>query len=449
MSERTGPLADVRVIDVTQALAGPFGTALLADLGADVIKVEPPRGDLSRPMAPLPKQFAAPGSSKSGGSDYSGYFASINRNKRSVVLDLKLAEGRARFLELVDTADALVENSRAGVMDRLGLGYEVLAARNPKLVYAAIRGFGDPRTGESPYAQWPAFDIVAQSMGGLVGITGPEDGAGMPCGASVGDIFPGTLAALGVVSAIVSARSTGKGQFVDVCMVDAILSLSETVVINKTMTGAVLGPRGSGHPQLCPFGVFEAKDGGVAIAAPTDNHWAELCTILGRTRDNRRRVTNRAFVIDMVQKWTRARTKHEILLALGGKVPVGPVNTADDVFVDPHFEARNMLVDVEIPGANDKAKLVGPPIKFTATPAAIYRRAPPRGAPPAGDVAGVAPRNRKHDEQESTAIGGAQPRSGEHRTLSSDEGCGRSVLASEASERSGERPMRQHEKDTA
>src|SRR5262249_39897874 len=313
-------------------------------------KVEPPRGDMARVLGPHPHDRE--------GCDYGGYFASVNRNKRSIVLDLKTATDRDTFLRLADTVDAVVENARVGVMDRLGVGYDVLHARRPMLVYAAIRGFGDPRTGASPYAEWPAFDIVAQSMGGLVGITGPEDGAGMPCGASVGDIFPGTLAALGVVSAIVSARSTGKGQFLDVCMVDGILSLAETVVINKTMSGAVLGPRGSGHPQLCPFGVFEAKDGGVAIAAPTDNHWAELCKILGReelvaddrTRDNRRRATNRTFVIDVVQSWTRVRTKHEILAALGGKVPVGPVNTADDVYADPHFEARKMLVDVEMPG---------------------------------------------------------------------------------------------------
>ena len=387
MSERTGPLSNVRILDLTQALAGPYGTALLADLGADVIKIEPPQGDLSRPMAPLTKDFAPPGSSREAGCDYSGYFASINRNKRSVVLDLKQEADRAKFLELVDTADAVVENSRAGVMDKLGVGYEVLSRRNPRLVYAAVRGFGDPRTGKSPYSDWPAFDIVAQCMGGLVGITGPTDRAGMPCGASVGDIFPGTLAALGVVSAILSARSTGKGQFLDVCMVDAILSLCETIVINKTFTGAVLGPRGSGHPQLCPFDVYEAKDGAVAIAAPTDNHWALLCGIMGRselvaddrTRDNRRRSANRAFITEIMLSWTRARTKREILAELGGKVPVGPVNTATDIFADPHVAARGMLVDVELPGTNGTAQLVGPPIKFTATPASIYRRPPMLG----------------------------------------------------------------------
>ena len=385
MSERTGPLSDVRILDLTQALAGPYGTALLADLGADVVKIEPPTGDLSRPMAPLPKDFAAPGSSRTAGCDYSGYFASINRNKRSIVLDLKKAEDRDRFLQLVDTADAVVENSRAGVMDRLGVGYETLRRKNRRLVYAAIRGFGDPRTGQSPYADWPAFDIVAQCMGGLVGITGPIDGRGFPSGASVGDIFPGALAALGVVSAIHAARRTGEGQFLDVCMVDAILSLCETVVINYTFTGTVLGPRGSGHPALCPFDVYEAKDGAVAIAAPTDNHWAALCAIIerddlvrdDRTRDNKRRSANRPFVTEIVQAWTRARTKQEIASALGGKVPVGPVNNAADVFADPHVWLRRMLVEIEPPGDNGSMMVVGTPIKLTETPAGVYRR-PPR-----------------------------------------------------------------------
>jgi crotonobetainyl-CoA:carnitine CoA-transferase CaiB-like acyl-CoA transferase len=384
MSQRTGPLSDIRILDLTQALAGPFGTAVLADLGADVIKVEPPSGDMSRPMAPLVKDFALPGSSRIAGCDYGGYFASINRNKRSIVLDLRKDEDRERFLDLVVTADAVVENSRVGVMDRLGIGYEVLHGVNPRLVYAAIRGFGDPRTGASPYAEWPAFDIVAQCMGGLVGITGPTGGLGYPNGASIGDIFPGVLMALGVVSAVHSARRTGQGQFLDVAMYDAILSLCETIVVNYSCAERVLGPRGLGHPALCPFDVYETSDGAVAIAAPTDNHWEALCELIGRpdlvederTKDNRRRSENRPFVTEIMTAWTRARTKKEVVERLGGKVPVGPVNTAADVFADPHVWIRKMLAEVELPGANGKLTLAATPIKLTATPASIYRRPP-------------------------------------------------------------------------
>ena len=384
MSERTGPLCDIRVLDLTQALAGPFGTAVLADLGADVIKVEPPTGDMSRPMAPLVADFAPPASSRSAGCDYGGYFASINRNKRSIVLDLRKDEDRECFLDLAVTADAVVENSRVGVMDRLGVGYEVLRGVNARLVYAAIRGFGDPRTGASPYAEWPAFDIVAQCMGGLVGITGPTGGLGYPNGASIGDIFPGVLMALGVVSAVHSARRTGQGQFLDVAMYDAILSLCETIVINYSCADRVLGPRGLGHPALCPFDVYETSDGAVAIAAPTDNHWEALCELIGRpdlvederTKDNRRRSENRPFVTEIMKAWTRARTKKEVVERLGGKVPVGPVNTAADVFADPHVWIRKMLAEVELPGANGTLTLAATPIKLTATPAGIYRRPP-------------------------------------------------------------------------
>jgi crotonobetainyl-CoA:carnitine CoA-transferase CaiB-like acyl-CoA transferase len=222
MNARTGPLSDVRVLDLTQALAGPYCTMLLADLGADVIKVEPPTGDMSRSMGPHPADR--------NGCDYGGYFASVNRNKRSVVLDLKTDAGREALFKLVKTADAIVENAKTGVMDRAGVGYERLREINPALVYAAIRGFGDPRTGASPYADWPAFDIVAQSMGGLVAVTGPQGSAGFKAGPGVGDIYPGTLAALGVVSAIHAARRTGQGQFLDVAMYDAILALCEMIV---------------------------------------------------------------------------------------------------------------------------------------------------------------------------------------------------------------------------
>jgi crotonobetainyl-CoA:carnitine CoA-transferase CaiB-like acyl-CoA transferase len=377
VSERSGPLRDVRIIDLTQALAGPFCTMLLADLGADVIKIEPPGGDMSRTMGPPPPDRA--------GCDYGGYFASINRNKRSVVLDIKTDAGRDAIFRLVKTADAVVENSKTGVMDRAGIGYERLREINPALVYAAIRGFGDPRTGRSPYADWPAYDVVAQCMGGLVSFTGPEGSAGLRAGPGVGDIYPGTLMALGVVAAVHCARATGKGQFVDVAMYDGILAMCEAIVYAYGRGGIVREPQGNGNPVLCPFDIFRTRDGAVAIAAPGDNHWAMLCDAMGhpelagddRCRSNPRRVANAEFVRGIVSAWTESHTTHEVVAALGGKVPVGPVNNARDIFADPHAKAREMLVEVEQPGGNPPLVLAGCPIKLTGTPSGIYAR-PPR-----------------------------------------------------------------------
>jgi len=379
MNFRTGPLSDVRVLDLTQALAGPFCTMLLADLGADVIKIEPPQGDMSRPLGPPPPDRE--------GCDYGGYFASINRNKRSVVLDIKTAAGRDAIFALVKTADAIVENSKAGVMDRAGIGYEKLREANSKLVYAAIRGFGDPRTGKSPYAEWPAFDIVAQSMGGFVSMTGPEDSRGFRAGPGIGDIYPGTLLALGVVAAIHAARATGKGQFIDVAMYDAVLAMCEAVVYTYSRGGVIRGPQGNGNPVLCPFDIFRTRDGAIAIAAPNENQWAPLCEAMGRRdlisdercRSNPRRVANAEFVRGVVSSWTATHTKREVLSAISGKVPAGPVNTAKDIFEDPHPRIRNMLVDVVQPGNNPALTIAGCPIKFTDTPSGIYARAPRLG----------------------------------------------------------------------
>ncbi len=376
MTERTGPLSDMRIVDLTQALAGPFCTMLLADLGADVIKVESPRGDLTRGMPPWPENREA--------CDYGGYFASINRNKRSIVLDIAKDEGRKLLLRLVETVDAVVENSRAGVMDRLGLSYETIRARNPRIVYAAIRGFGDPRTGKSPYVEWPAFDVVAQSMGGLVGTTGPADSTGYPAGASVGDLFPGSLAALGIVSAVHAARASGKGQFMDIAMYDAILMMCEQIVYHYSYDGRVASPKGRGHQSLCPFDVFDTSDGAVAIAAPTPHHWGVLCGLIGRvdliedprTHDNIARVGNRALVVDAISEWTRKRTKAEVVGEFAGRVPVGPVNSVADIFADPHVKAREMLATIDLPGNDRPVQIAAPAIKFTATPARVYRRPP-------------------------------------------------------------------------
>jgi crotonobetainyl-CoA:carnitine CoA-transferase CaiB-like acyl-CoA transferase len=380
----TGPLKDLVIIDCTQALAGPFATALLADLGADVIKIEPPHGDMTRGTPPHPPDYASPSSDRDAGCDFGGYFASINRNKRSLVLDLKNSEDRDVLLTLVESADAIVENSRAGVMDRLGCGYEVLADRNPRIVYGALRGFGDPRTGESPYVDWPAFDIVAQCMGGLAYINGPESATGFGAGASVGDIYPGTLLALGVVAAVHEARLSGRGQFLDVAMYDAITFLCETLIVNYSYEKRVLQARGSGHPNLCPFDIYKTADGSVAIAAPGARHWAQLCEVLGRgdlvdderTHNVRARVENRELVTEVIESWTLQRSKAAVVQALGGRVPCGPVNTAEDLFRDPHLAVREMIRDVQLPGDNPTVQIAGSPIKFTRTPTQEVSPAP-------------------------------------------------------------------------
>ena len=253
------------------ALAGPFGSAILADLGADVIKVEPPTGDMSRPSPPTPPDFINPAQGKAGvdgGCDFGGYFGSINRNKRSISLDLKDEADRETFLCLCEQADAVLENMRAGVMDRLGLSYETIRERNPRIVYAALRGFGDPRTGESPHGRLARLRHRGPGDGRLRPHQRPRGRrrnpeGGYPGGASVGDLFPGTLMALAVVAGVHHARRTGKGQFMDVAMVDGVNLLCESLFANYGAAKSnQLGPRGRHHHSLCPFGIFDAKDGG-------------------------------------------------------------------------------------------------------------------------------------------------------------------------------------------
>jgi crotonobetainyl-CoA:carnitine CoA-transferase CaiB-like acyl-CoA transferase len=252
-------------------------------------------------------------------------------------------------------------------------------------VYAAIRGFGDPRTGASPYVDWPAYDPIGQAMGGVVSMTGTADGQVLKVGPSIGDLYPGTLAALAIVSALFHARTTGEGQFVDVAMVDAVMALAEAAIYRYSYRGIVTRPMGNSHPQLSPFDMYPTKDGHCAIAAPGPGHWALLCAIMDRpdliyderTTSSRERVENAAFVRSVISAWTSARTTAEVVAALGGRVPVGPVHDAPGLFADPHVRAREMLVAVEHPGSPRPGVLPGSAIKFTATPAGIYRR-PPR-----------------------------------------------------------------------
>ena len=375
-----GALDGLVVIDLTQMLAGPYSTMMLADQGARVIKVEPPGGENTRKAGP--RAVGALGIEQGG---YGAYFASVNRNKESIVLDLKDAAGKAALLRLLDQADVVVENFRSGVMERLGLSYEALAERCPKLVYATLRGFGDPRTGLSPYAEWPAYDPVAQAMGGIMGITGPvAGGAPTKIGPGVGDIVPGMFLAFGIASACWRAQRTGRGQFVDVAMTDAVLALCERIVFQYSVTGHAPGPEGNGHPLLCPFGLFPASDGWVSLGVPNDRFWVPLMQKMGRPdlavdasyRSNEFRVARRAEVEALVADWTRQHTRAELTALLGGDIPFAPVYSAADVFADPHYRARGMLVETEFPGAANPLVLAGTPVKMTETPGAVRKRAP-------------------------------------------------------------------------
>ena len=371
-----GALEGVRIVDLTQMLAGPFCTMLLADQGAEVIKVEPLDGDHTRIVGPYhPKDES---------KHFGGYFASVNRNKKSVSIDLKRPEGRDLVLKLCEGADAIVENFRGGVMDRLGLSWEMLHERFPRLVYATIRGFGDWRTGRSPYTDWPAYDVVAQAWGGIMAITGPDAETPMKVGPGIGDIMPATMCAVGIVSAILRAHKTGRGQFVDVGMADAILSLCERIIHQHAYTGVVPTPEGNHHPLLCPFGMFPAKDGWVTIAAHADAHFPILCRLMGhpemaadpRYANVQDRRTHQTGIIEAVSDFTRRHTKRELLGILGGQVPFAPVNDVADVFADPHFAARDMVVPVPHPGIDEQMRVAGVAIKMSETPGRVRHRAP-------------------------------------------------------------------------
>jgi len=375
----TGALSGVTVLDLTQMMSGPFCTMMLADQGADVIKIEPPTGEVARGYGPfLPDDEAR---------HYGGYFQSINRNKRSVAIDLKSEEGRTVFRRLVSDADVVVENFRAGVMERLGLSYESLAEINPRLVYATIRGFGDPRTGASPYQDWPAYDIVAQAMGGIMHMTGPHEGPPTKVGPGVGDTVAAMLTAFGILAAVIRARESGEGQFVDVAMIDAIFALCERAALFHGYEGSIAGAVGNHHPFFTPFGTYPCADGWVAVGCPLDRFWARLAELMGepdlgtdpRYAKNDERIARRAEVDAIVERWTGPRTKAELEALIGGQVPFGPVNHIGDLVAGSHVDARHMLARLAHPGSEQPVTVANTPIKMTGTPGGALRPAPTFG----------------------------------------------------------------------
>jgi crotonobetainyl-CoA:carnitine CoA-transferase CaiB-like acyl-CoA transferase len=368
-------LKGVKVIDLSHMLSGPYCTMVLADHGADVVKIEPLTGDGARLFGPFP------GSTPEGG--YGAYFQSVNRNKRSVALDLRRPEGKEAVRRLIAGADVVVENFRPGVMDRMGLSYDSLHALNPRLVYAAIRGFGDERTGLGPLGDLPAFDLNAQAMGGFMSITGPP-GMPMKAGPGIGDIFPAAMCCIGILAALVSRQTTGEGQYVDVAMYDAMIALCERIVYQYSVTGVPPAGIANDHPILSPFGIFPCADGSVSIAAPSDDLYTKLCQCMGqpelatdlRFRTASARIANVVELYEVIEAWTSEHSTAEVFKLLSGAVPVGPVHDAAAIAADPQVGVRNMIVPLEQPGSPATVDVAGVPIKFASTPGAVRRRAP-------------------------------------------------------------------------
>jgi len=368
MKRGAPPLRGIRVLDLTRVLAGPFCSMTLADLGAEVIKVEiPGRGDDTRAYPPYI-------------NGVSSYFLSINRGKKSVTLNLKTAEAREALHRLAERCDVFLENFRPGVTERLGVDYETLRGVNPRIVYCSISSFG--QTG--PYASWPGYDLIVQGMGGLMGITGEPGRPPVRIGVAITDLGAGMWAVIGILAALRARDLTGKGQHVDVSMMDGSVSWMTYVAGNFFATGTAPPRMGSAHPSLVPYQGFEAADGKhILIGAGNDRLWALLCRGMGlegwiddpRYATMDRRVENREELIPALGREFKRRSRDEWLerlRALG--FPCAPVYTIDEIFSDPQVLHRGMLAEMDHPEAGT-IKQIGPVLKLSETPCVI-------GSPP-------------------------------------------------------------------
>src|SRR6266481_5127758 len=357
-SSTGGPLSGIVVVDLSRILAGPYCTLLMAEMGARGIKVEPPKGgDDARAYGPFVK-------------GKSTYFASVNRGKESIALDLKADADRKIFEKLLHKADVIVENFRPGTMEKLGYGWDGLHKRYPRLIYAAASGFG--HTG--PFSHYPSYDMVVQGLGGIMSITGAP---GMPLvrvGTSVGDLAGGLYTAVALNAALLHRERTGEATKVDVALFDCQLALLENAVMRYTTTGEIPGPMGARHPSITPFEAFATKDGHIIIAAGNDGLFVKLAEALGRTDlarnplfqtnplRNQHQPALKAEIEGVLQGGT---TDHWIALLEKAGLPCGPVNNVEQALAHPQTEARNMLVEVDDP-VTGPLKLAGNPMKFSA-----------------------------------------------------------------------------------
>ncbi len=353
----TAPLTGVLVLDLTRVLAGPYCTMVLADLGARVIKVEPPTiGDDSRHIGPFIKGKSA-------------YFMSINRGKESIALDLKAPADRAIFEKLLATADVLVENYRGGTMEKLGYGWDTLHPRFPRLIYAAASGFG--HTG--PYKNRAAYDMVVQGMGGIMSLTGHPGSPPTRVGTSVGDITAGLFTTIGINAALFERGRTGRGRKIDVGMLDCQIAILENAIARYFSTGKVPGPLGARHPSITPFEAFKTRDSWIIVAAGNDGLFRKLADALGRPdlvdnalfTNNDLRTKHAAALKAEIEQALAARDTAEwlTLVDLAG-VPCGPINDVAQALADPQIRARNMVVSVDDPDVGE-LRMAGNPIKLS------------------------------------------------------------------------------------
>lgn len=365
------PLEGVVVLDLSRVLAAPYTGMILADMGADVIKVERPgKGDDSRAYGPF----------KNGESVY---YMSLNRGKRSMTLNMKSEEGKQILKDLVKQADVLVENFRGGTMDKLGLGYDVLKEINPRLIYSACTGFG--MTG--PYKHDPAYDVIVQGMGGIMSITGQEGGEPTKVGASIGDITAGIFSAVGIMIALYNREKTGKGQLVDVSMLDCQVAILENAISRYMNAGVSPKPIGNRHASITPFQSLKTKDGYVIVAVGNDTLWQKFCGLIERPdlaadprfTTNPLRTENVKVLGEELNKTFQTKTMDEWLHILKESgVPVGPINDVERVIKDPAVIAREMIVTTHHPIAGD-VEMAGVPIKLSGTPGSVDAPAPTLG----------------------------------------------------------------------
>ena len=377
MHEANTPLAGLKVIELARILAGPWIGQTLADLGAEVIKVEAPQGDDTRRWGPPFVRTA------DGSDGDAAYFHSCNRGKRSVIADLRSGDGQALVRSLVRDADVLIENFKVGGLAKYGLDYASLAALNPRLVYCSVTGFGQ----DGPYAARAGYDAMIQAMGGLMSITGEADGLPQKVGVAIGDLCAGLYGVIGIQAALAMRERSGHGQHVDVALLDTMVAMLANQNLNYLVSGKVPTRLGNAHPNIVPYQVFAVRDGHIMLAVGTDGQFLKLCTLLGmpslaadpRYASNAARVANREELVALLTDALSTHSRDALLAELEAQgVPAGPINSIDQVFADPQVRHRKMQLQLD-GGNGSTLPGVRTPICFSAAELALSRRAPRLG----------------------------------------------------------------------